>query len=68
MQRDRFCDAMHRQVAKNVPLVRTGLFHTAAFEHDVGIFLDAEKLRAAQMIIAFHDSGIDAANNDSCGD
>ena len=68
MQCDRFGYAMHGQIADNIAGLRTSLFNASAFEHDVGIFLDGEKLRAAQMIIAFHDSGIDTANNDSGGD
>src|SRR5437016_6057178 len=64
MQRDRLRHPVHRQIAQNIASLRTSLFHASAFECDLRIFLDREKFRTAQMIIALHNSGIDAANVD----
>ena len=64
VQRDGLCHAVHRQIAENVSGLRSGLFHTPALESDLGIFFDRKKFRASQMIVAFGDPGVDAANVD----
>src|SRR5207253_11454589 len=64
MQRDRLRHPVHRQIAQNIASLRTSLFHASAFECDLRIFLNREKFRTAQMIIALHNSGIDVANVD----
>jgi hypothetical protein len=53
--------AMHCQVAKNVAILRAGALYAAAFERDMGKFLDIEKFRASQMVVAFFNPCIDAA-------
>src|SRR6266513_141679 len=68
MQRDRFGYAVHGQIAQNIASLRSGLFDTAAFERDRRIFFDREEFRAAQMIIALHNSRVDAADIDMCYD
>ena len=61
-QRDRFRDAVQRESAHDVAALRASLFHAAAFEGDLTILCDVEKLRAAKMIVALFDSRIDAAH------
>ena len=65
MERDRFRHAVHGQIAENIAGRLTGLFHAVAPESHFGIFLHVKKLRTAQMIVAFCDSSVDAANIDS---
>src|SRR6266436_5992404 len=66
MQYDRLRDAVHRKIAKNVAALLTGLSHPAAFECHLGKLRDVKKFRAAQKVVTFDDSGVDAANVDSC--
>ena len=61
-QRDRFRDAVHGEIAHDVTALRASLFHATAFEGDLTILCDVEKLRAAKMIVALFDSRIDAAH------
>src|SRR6266404_374476 len=61
-QRNRFRDAVQREIAHDVAALRASLFHAAAFEGDLTILCDVEKLRAAKMIVALLDSRIDAAH------
>ena len=61
-QRDWFRDAVQREIAHDVAALRASLFHAAAFEGDLTILCDVEKLRAAKMIVALLDSRIDAAH------
>ena len=62
MERNRFGDAVHGEIAKNVAALRPRSRDAAAFECDLGKFCRVEKLRAAQMIVARLDPGIDAAD------
>jgi len=64
MKRDRLRHAMHRQVAEDVATLRAGAFYAPALKCDPGKFLDIEKFRAAQMIVAFLDARIDASHVD----
>jgi len=64
VKRDRLRHAVHCQVAKNVATLRAGAFYASAFERDPGKFLDVKKFRAAQMIVAFFDLGVDASDVD----
>ena len=66
MQCDRFRDAVHRKVAKDIAALLTGLSYAAAFECHFRKLCDVEKFRAAQMVVAFRDSGVDATNLDLC--
>ncbi len=66
MQCDRFRDAVYRKIAKDIAALLTGLFYAPAFECDFGKLCDVKKFRAAQMVVAFHDSGVDAADVDFC--
>ena len=66
MQCDRFRDAVHRKLAKDIAALLTGLSYATAFECHFRKLCDVKKFRAAQMIVPFHDSGVDAANVDFC--
>ena len=55
---------MHGEVAENVATLRPGLFYVAALESDLRKFFDVKKFRAAQMIVALFDTGVDAAHVD----
>ena len=68
MQRDWLCHTVHGQIAQNIAGLRTGLFHASALECDLRILFNREKFRAAQMIVALLDSGVDAADIDPCRD
>src|SRR6266481_7203442 len=68
MQCDRLRDAVHREIAKNIAALLTGLSHPAALKCDFGKLCDVKKLRTAQMVVAFDDSGVDAADIDFCHD
>src|SRR5438067_12692446 len=68
MECDRLRDAVHSEIAKNVAALLTGLSHPAAFECHFGKLCDVKKFRAPQMVVTFDDSGVDAANVDSCHD
>src|SRR6266487_3533315 len=65
MQGDRLCYAVHGEIADNIAAFLAGSLHIAALESDLRIFFDVEKLQAAQMIIAFCNSGVDAAHINS---
>ena len=65
MQRNRFGDAVHGKIAGNVAALRPRSRDAAALKCDIGKLRHVEKLRAAQMIIALLDSGIDAADINS---
>ena len=62
MKRDRLRHAVHCEVAKNVATLWAGAFYAPAFERDPGKFLDIKKFRAAQMIVALFDLGVDASH------
>src|ERR1700730_12167666 len=68
MERDRFRHAVHGQIAEDIAGLLTGLFDAVAPESHFGIFLHAKKLRTAQMIVAFYDSSVDAADVNFCHD
>src|SRR6266480_7050087 len=68
MECDRFRDTVHSEIAKNVAALLTGLSHPAGFECHFGKLCDVKKFRTAQMVVTFDDSGVDAANVDSCYD
>ena len=65
MQRNRFRDAVHGKIAENVAALRPRSRDAAALKCDIGKFRHVEKLRAAQMIVALLDPGIDAADINS---
>ena len=62
MQRNRFRDAVHGKIAENVAALRPRSRDAPALKCDIGKFRHVEKLRAAQMIVALLDPGIDAAD------
>src|SRR4029453_5444852 len=66
MKCDRLRDTVHSEIAKNVAALLTGLFHPAAFECHFRKLCDVKKFRTAQMVVTFDDSGVDAADVDSC--
>jgi hypothetical protein len=66
VQCDRFRDAVHRKIAKDIAALLTGLSHLVASECHFRKLYDVEKFRTAQMVVPFHDSGVDAANVDFC--
>src|SRR5438046_9195716 len=66
MECDRLRDAVHHEIAKDVAALLTGLSHPTAFECHFGKLCDVEKFRTAQMVVTFDDSGVDAADVDSC--
>ena len=53
-------DAVHRQVAQDISRLRARLFHTAALESDFRISCRIKKFRAAQMVVALANAGVDA--------
>src|SRR5436305_14883794 len=66
MKRDRLGHTVDSEVAQNVAALRPRLFYASALERDLRIFVDVKKFRAAQMIVSFFDSRIDAAHVDLC--
>src|SRR5260370_36814914 len=66
MQCNRFRDAVHRKIAKDIAALLTRLSYAAAFEYHFRKLCAVKKFRAAQMVVAFYDSGVDAANVDFC--
>src|SRR5437764_10039702 len=68
MECDRLRDGVHSEIAKDVAALLAGLSHAAAFECDFRKLCDIKKFRTAQMVVTFDDSGVDAANVDSCHD
>jgi hypothetical protein len=64
VQRDRSGHAVHCYVAKDIATLRTSLLYAAAFERDMGEFLRAKKLCAAEMIVTLFNPRIDAADVD----
>src|SRR6266568_8052536 len=65
MQGDRFRYAVHGEIAEDVSVLLAGSLHAPALEIDLRIFFDVEKFRAAQVIVSFNDSGVDAAHINS---
>src|SRR5437667_12704418 len=66
MKCNRLGYSLNGEVAKNVAALRPRLFYAPALERDVRIFVDVKKFRAAQMIVSFFDSRIDAAHVNLC--
>ena len=64
MKRDRFCHAMHREIAKDIAALRAGLLHAPTFERHRRKFFHVEELCAAEMIVPFFDARIEAAHID----
>ena len=62
MQHDRFGHAVHGEIAGDIAALRSRPRHVATFECEFGKLLDVEKFRAAQMIVALLDSGVDAGD------
>ena len=56
--------AVHCQVAENVATLWASPFYASAFKRDPGKLFDIKKFRAAQMIVAFLDLGVDASHVD----
>ena len=65
MQRDRSRDAMHGKIAENVATLLASLLHAVALERDFRKLCDVKKFRTTQVIVAFFDSRVDAADIDS---
>src|SRR6266487_3501088 len=68
MQCDRLRDAVHREIAKNIAALLAGLSNPGALKCDFGKLCNVKKFRTAQMVVAFDDSGVDAADVDFCYD
>src|SRR5262249_34310525 len=64
MKRDRLRHAVHRKIAEDVATLRAGPLDAPALERDMGKFFYVEKLRAAQVVVAFFDPRINAAHID----
>ena len=64
MKRDWPGRAVHREVAENVAAFRAGTLHAPALERDLRKFFHVKKFRATQMIVAFFDVRINAADVD----
>src|SRR5437764_15016246 len=56
--------AMHSEVAENITALRTGSLDASALERDLRKSVHVKKFRAAQMIVPFLDSCIDASHVD----
>src|SRR5436309_2048099 len=56
--------AMHGEVAEDITALRTGSLDASALERDLRKSVHVKKFRAAQMIVPFLDSCIDASHVD----
>ena len=61
MQRERFRDAMHREIAKDIAALRAGPLHAPTLERHSRKFFHVKELRAAEMIVPFLDACVEAA-------
>src|SRR6202043_2335389 len=57
LQSDRFCYAMHSEIADDVGGVFARPPNGVTFERNLRIFRDVEKIGTAQVVIAFGDAG-----------
>src|SRR5437764_14672321 len=66
MKRERLRFTVDIKLAQNIAALRLRLFYASALKCDLRIFVDVKKFRAAQMIVSFFDSRIDAAHVNLC--
>lgn len=62
MKGNRLRHAVHREIAKDVPALRSGSLDAPAPERHLRKSLDVEEFRTAQMVVAFFDARINAAH------